>query len=56
MFKKHILTGLYTIRHYLINDEYAEKTSANVPGMSQEIALDDRIRMWCSTNLFDVLG
>jgi len=25
MFKKHILTGLYTIRHYLINDEYAEK-------------------------------
>jgi len=33
MFKKHILTGLYTIRDYFINDEYAEKKL--VP-MSQE--------------------
>jgi hypothetical protein len=44
MFKKHIFTGLYTIRYYLINDEYTKKTSANVPGMSQEIFLDDRVR------------
>jgi len=41
MFKKHILTGLYIIRDYFINDEYAEKTSANVPVMSQEILLDN---------------
>ena len=46
MFKKHILTGLYTIRDYFINDEYAEKTSANVPVMSQEILLDNILFYW----------